>query len=161
MGKNYFVKFFFTLRSFFFRKKTLIDQHNWCRIPVAVKLFKSMSLSKKWKKSKIGLGGKLLRIQCLTVWKFHNFSITQILREFKFLDSTSAKSAISAHFEVLNFDFYELWHFSKRLKITRLLKTIQKIEPFRITYISSYVYITENVEHFLILAKYIKIGNLS
>ena len=39
----------------------------------------------------------------LTVWKFHDFSITQILREINFGDSTSAKSAILTHLEVLNF----------------------------------------------------------
>ena len=48
-----------------------------------------------------------------TVWKFHNFSITQILREINFGDSRSAKSAILGHFEALNFDFYEFWHFLK------------------------------------------------
>ena len=47
------------------------------------------------------------------MWKFHEFSITQILREIKFEDSRSAKSAISAHSETLNFDFYEFLHFLK------------------------------------------------
>ena len=41
-----------------------------------------------------------------TVWKFHDFSITQILREIKFEDSRSAKSAILTHLEGLEFDFY-------------------------------------------------------
>ena len=49
----------------------------------------------------------------LTVWKFHDFSITQILREINFGDSTSAKSAILTHLEVRNFAFYELLHFLK------------------------------------------------
>ena len=40
-----------------------------------------------------------------TVWKFHDFSLTQILREINFEDSTSAKSAILTHLETLNFDF--------------------------------------------------------
>ena len=48
-----------------------------------------------------------------TVWKFHNFAITQILREIKFEDSRSAKSAIFTHLEALNFDFYEFLHFLK------------------------------------------------
>ena len=48
-----------------------------------------------------------------TVWKFHNFSITQILREINFLDSRSAKYAILAHLEALNFDFNEFLHFLK------------------------------------------------
>ena len=46
-----------------------------------------------------------------TVWKFHDFSITQILREIKFGDSRSAKYAISTHLETLNFGFYGLLHF--------------------------------------------------
>ena len=49
----------------------------------------------------------------LTVWKFGDFSITQILREISFGDSRSAKSAISTHLEALNVDFYEFQHFLK------------------------------------------------
>ena len=45
--------------------------------------------------------------------KFHDFSITQILREITFGDSRSAKSAILTHFEALNFDFHEFLHFLK------------------------------------------------
>ena len=48
-----------------------------------------------------------------TVWKFHDFSITQILREINFKDFRSAKSAISTRLEALNFDFYEFFHFLK------------------------------------------------
>ena len=47
------------------------------------------------------------------MWKFPDFFITQILREIKFGDSTSAKSAILTHLEVLNFAFYEILHFLK------------------------------------------------
>ena len=47
------------------------------------------------------------------VHKFHNFSITQILREIYFEDSRSAKSAIFSHFEAANFDFDEFLHFLK------------------------------------------------
>ena len=39
------------------------------------------------------------------MWKFHNFSITQNLREFNFGDFTSAKSAILANLGALNFVF--------------------------------------------------------
>ena len=39
-----------------------------------------------------------------TVWKFHEFSITQILREINFWDSRDAKSATSTHLEAMNFD---------------------------------------------------------
>ena len=45
------------------------------------------------------------------MWKFHDFSITQILREITFGDSTNANSAISTHLGALNFDFYESLHF--------------------------------------------------
>ena len=38
-----------------------------------------------------------------TVWKFHDFSITYILREINFEDCVSAKSAISTHLEAMNF----------------------------------------------------------
>ena len=48
-----------------------------------------------------------------TVWKFHDISITQILREINFGDSTRAKSAVLTHLEALNFEFYELLHFLK------------------------------------------------
>ena len=48
-----------------------------------------------------------------TVWKFHEFSITQILREINIGDSTSAKSAILTHLEALNFEFYGFLHFLK------------------------------------------------
>ena len=45
-----------------------------------------------------------------TVWKLHNFSITQILRETKFGDSRSAKLAIFTHLAALNFDLCEFLH---------------------------------------------------
>ena len=48
-----------------------------------------------------------------TVWKFHNFSITQILRENKFGASRSAKSTILTHLEVLNVDQYDFFYFLK------------------------------------------------
>ena len=48
-----------------------------------------------------------------TVWKFHNFAITQILREINFDDSKSAKSAILTHLEILNFEFDEFLTFLK------------------------------------------------
>jgi len=38
------------------------------------------------------------------MWKFHEFAITQILREINLEDSRSAKSAILSHLEALNFD---------------------------------------------------------
>ena len=46
-----------------------------------------------------------------TVWKFNDFSIAQILREIKFGDSRSAKSAILTHLEALNLNFYDFFPF--------------------------------------------------
>ena len=43
-----------------------------------------------------------------TVWKFHDFSITQTLREINFGDSRGAKSASSTYLEAVNFDFDEI-----------------------------------------------------
>ena len=51
--------------------------------------------------------------QRFTVLKFHDFSITQILREINFKVSGSAKSSISTHLEAMNFDIYEFLHFLK------------------------------------------------
>ena len=47
------------------------------------------------------------------MWNFHDFTITQILREINFGDSRSAKCAIFIHLEAMNFDFYEILHFYK------------------------------------------------
>ena len=55
----------------------------------------------------------MVRTLFYTVWKFHDFFITQILREIKFGDSGSAKSAILTHLEPLNFDFYGFLHILK------------------------------------------------
>ena len=48
-----------------------------------------------------------------TMWKFHDFPITQILREINFGDCRSAKSAILTYLEALNLDFDEFLHFLK------------------------------------------------
>ena len=47
------------------------------------------------------------------MWKFHDFSSTQILREINFGDFRVSKSAIWTHLEALNFDFHEFLHFLK------------------------------------------------
>ena len=52
----------------------------------------------------------LFNCRDFTVWKFHDFSITQILRQINFGDSWSAKSAILPHLEALNYNF--LWIFA-------------------------------------------------
>ena len=57
-----------------------------------------------------------------TVWKFHDFSVIQILREINFGDSRSAKSAILKLSEALNLTFYEFLPF---------LKTENQIKKFR------------------------------
>ena len=43
----------------------------------------------------------------VTVWKFHDFSITQILREFNFGESRKTNSAILTHSETLNLNVYD------------------------------------------------------
>ena len=45
------------------------------------------------------------------MWKFHDFSIIQNLREINFGNSRSAKFTILAHLVALNFDFYDILHF--------------------------------------------------
>ena len=47
------------------------------------------------------------------MWKFHDFSVTQILREINFEVFRSAKSAISTYLEALNYEFHEFLHFLK------------------------------------------------
>ena len=44
-------------------------------------------------------------------WKFHDFSITQILREINLGDLASAKFVILTHLEALKFDLYGFLHF--------------------------------------------------
>ena len=59
--------------------------------------------------------GDIIRnlISQITVRKFHDFPITQFLREIKVGESRVSKSAISTHLEALNFDFCEFLHFLK------------------------------------------------
>ena len=59
---------------------------------------------------------KVLPILPFTVWKFHDFQITQILREINFRDSRSAKFAIKTLLEAPNFDFDDYLHFMKTEK---------------------------------------------
>ena len=47
------------------------------------------------------------------MFKFHDFSISYILREINFWDSRSVKSAILTHLEALNFDIYAFLNFLK------------------------------------------------
>ena len=55
---------------------------------------------------------KIRRLHYLyTMWKFLDFSVTQILRQINCEDSSSVKSAILTHLGALN--FYEYLHFLK------------------------------------------------
>ena len=47
------------------------------------------------------------------MWKFHDFSIAQILREINFGDFRSTKCATFNNLESLDFDYYEFLHFLK------------------------------------------------
>ena len=53
-----------------------------------------------------GILAMFTKFSC-TVWKFHGFSATQILREINFEDSRSSKSAILTHLEAVNLDLNE------------------------------------------------------
>ena len=48
-----------------------------------------------------------------TVWKFHNFSFIQILREIKVSEFRSSKTGILTHLKTLQFDFYDFFYFLK------------------------------------------------
>ena len=47
------------------------------------------------------------------MWEFHDFSITQNLREINFWDFRSTKSAILTHFQAKNYDFLHILYFLK------------------------------------------------
>ena len=47
------------------------------------------------------------------MWRFRDFSVTQILLEINFEESRSEKSAILAHLETQDFDFDEFLQFLK------------------------------------------------
>ena len=74
---------------------------------VAAKLF-SIKNNKNTIALETAAGGKVN--SKYTVWKFHNFSITHILREINY-EYISTTSAILSQLEALNFDFYEFLHF--------------------------------------------------
>ena len=67
-----------------------------------------------------------------TVLKFHDFSITQILREINFRDSKSAKCTISTQLAALNFDFFFFKFYT--LTIPKISKTavLELLEPLRL-----------------------------
>ena len=64
------------------------------------------------------------------MWKFHNFSPTQILREINFGDSQSAKPGNFTNLEDLNFFVMNFYNFVRlkftKLTISRALKMAKK-----------------------------------
>ena len=61
------------------------------------------------------------------MWRFHDFSIKQNLREINLRHSKSAKSAMLTHLEDLNLDFfYELLH-SLKIEVLELLAPLNLI----------------------------------
>ena len=59
----------------------------------------------------------LLKCTGVQVWKFQDFSITLILREINFENSSNAKLAILTHLEALILNLYKFGTFSE-LKFT-------------------------------------------
>ena len=68
---------------------------------VSFKIFTNMGLPNKSSRGPIAY----------TMWKFHDFSITQILREINF--GEVQKLPFLTHLVALNFYFYEFFHFLK------------------------------------------------
>ena len=56
----------------------------------------------------------------VTLWKFHDFSVTQILREINFREFRICKTAVSVILEAL--DFVNLVHFSLQ-KVPKFIKS--------------------------------------
>ena len=56
------------------------------------------------------------------MWKFHDFSITQILREINCGDSRSPKS--TTHLEAVNFFFYDFLRRDPRIAKTAVLELL-------------------------------------
>ena len=63
-----------------------------------------------------------LKSTILAVWIFHGFSVTQILFEINFGESTSSKNAIVAIYGALNFDNLV------NLSLQKVQKSIKKIK---------------------------------
>ena len=99
-------------------RKIWVIEKSWNFHTVVWKLL-NFPLSAFWQKFRESnvllrqLIGSLIGKHSTTVWKFHDFSITQILREINFGASRSTESTILIHLETQNFDFYEFLHFLK------------------------------------------------
>ena len=62
---------------------------------------------------RISMQVRIISKYSCTVWKFHDFSITNIFREIIFRNFGGPKTAILAHLEALESDFNEFLHFLK------------------------------------------------
>ena len=113
-----------TLHIFFCKMKAIFSSINNHEIKLCVfLLFYSFFVTSKKKKkekkyfplSKSFVKSNFLLCFCskkaLTVWKFYDFSFTQILREIKFEDSWSATFANLTHLEIQNVEFFLFLHF--------------------------------------------------
>ena len=60
------------------------------------------------------------QIRYMTVWKFQNFCITQILREINFVDSRSVKTAFFAILRAANFVHLVNFNLRKVHKFTKI-----------------------------------------
>ena len=104
---------FLTFQSVKFQKKSKFKAPKWMKWQFFTFWYLSKMVShkilvaeKSWNFHTMDLKGLKY-----TVGKFHDFSITQILREINLEDCRSAKSAISTHLQPLKFDSYEFLHF--------------------------------------------------
>ena len=88
----------------------------WVPSPRPPSMVKKFALYRGFKYSVFHLKKYLCSNYVLTVWKFHDYSIDQILREINFGDSRSAKTFFLDTFKDCTFlfsNFHELLHFLK------------------------------------------------
>ena len=105
-GKNIHHNFFYTLQIY----KSYMATNNECFDKVCLQKWFSILLCLRQTSTVIPQICVMTK-SWYTVWKFHDFSITQILREINFGHSRSARFAILTQSEALNFDFNEFLHF--------------------------------------------------
>ena len=83
-----------------------------------------------------------------TVWKFHDFYVTHILREIKVGWFRGSKSAILTQLGALNFDFYKFLHllkFTIFIKCTapQMAKTADLELPISLKFVLRKIWLTE------------------
>ena len=114
------LKMFLTLSKLLYDVKNTLDSQNEFKQFVLKLVLELIFPALKWKSGRKCEAVRIAATSSLwsvfnsgslepkgnTVWKFHDFSITQILREINYGDSRSAKSFILTHSEALNFEFY-------------------------------------------------------